>query len=397
MIEKRRVASRPTVGGKAFVQTKSNKPGFAVVGPFNPYKPGTYSVAFRIVPDGDPVEGDGFCGWADIVSAAPKTVLEKTNLFADRLRRDNGQVLLTFTLPRAARVRFRVYSEGALPMKIGPDPVVSSISTNGYSPILHPSVQVNNALFTKYFPRFRVMHENGIDIAIGERIVATCRGMSFYICSPDACQLAQGILYGNMYNFLSNRKALVVDVGMNIGLTALYLARDPGIAEVHGFEPFRVPFDRAIDNFALNPELSKKITPVNIGLGASNERLTVLADPEKTIGQSIQGFPTGKPEIITIRNAAEVFQELLSRAEKHGLEVVAKIDCEGSEFPIFESLTKSGVLPRIRAIMTEWHKKGSPDRSRKNIIAPLIGNNFMIFDRTKANQASGMLYAVRTA
>jgi FkbM family methyltransferase len=394
---KRRTGLLSSVDGERFIQAERGEPGFVLLGPFKPYRAGSYSVTFNITPQSDEVGADGYCGWVDVADNGTRTrIIEKTNLFAERLRRERGQVMLPFNLDRPARLRFRVYSSGTVPLKVSTDTKVSPDSDNRYLPILPPEVQPPNKFFKSNFSRLRSVYENGVELGLGERIVARCGGLSFYICTADACQLVNGIFFGNMYNFSSMRNVLAIDIGMNIGLTSLYMAQDPRVVEVHAFEPFRVPFDRAIDNFGLNPALAPKITPINVGLGDANQTLHVRSDPERTIGRSIKGLLTGTPETITVRNTAEVFPGLIAKAKANGCDVVTKIDCEGSEFAIFDALKEARLLHEIRAFMVEWHKKGSKDGSQSDIVAPLIANNFMIFDRTNPNKASGMLYAVRT-
>jgi FkbM family methyltransferase len=168
---------------------------------------------------------------------------------------------------------------------------------------------------------------------------------------------------------------------------------------VHGFEPFHKPFARALENFSLNPELAKKIIPSNTGLSSTDQELSVLSSAHRhELSTSIRGQQTGNPETITIQNATEIFAGLISRAKSNGWEVITKLDCEGSEFAIIESLAAAGLLKDIRVLMVEWHKWWSSDKSQRDIVAPLIEDNFVIFDHTvPADPYAGMLYAVRTS
>jgi hypothetical protein len=86
----------------------------------------------------------------------------------------------------------------------------------------------------------------------------------------------------------------------------------------------------------------------------------------------------------------------LADAEKEKKAVFLKIDCEGSEFAIMQSLERAGLLILIDAIMIEWHKWWSADLSQKDIIRSLLDAGFVVFDRTTpANVFAGMVYAVR--
>ena len=79
-----------------------------------------------------------------------------------------------------------------------------------------------------------------------------------------------------------------------------------------------------------------------------------------------------------------------------GLEIVVKMDCEGSEFPIFEDLEVRGLIGKIRIFMIEWHKWWSHDKTGFDLVRPLLANGFDILDQTNvANPHAGMIYAIR--
>jgi hypothetical protein len=74
-----------------------------------------------------------------------------------------------------------------------------------------------------------------------------------------------------------------------------------------------------------------------------------------------------------------------------------KVDCEGSEFPIFESLERSGLLKSIRAMAIEWHRTWEHDKNQDQLLDPLMRNGFVVFDRTQASDLfAGQFWAVRT-
>jgi hypothetical protein len=74
------------------------------------------------------------------------------------------------------------------------------------------------------------------------------------------------------------------------------------------------------------------------------------------------------------------------------------MDCEGSEFAIFEALDGEGLLPEIRIFMIEWHKWWSAEKNQQDITARLLKNGFDVLDHTNPfNPMVGDLYAIRTA
>ena len=87
---------------------------------------------------------------------------------------------------------------------------------------------------------------------------------------------------------------------------------------------------------------------------------------------------------------------LVLDAKRSGFGVVVKVDCEGSEFPIFEALDRDELFDDIDAFIIEWHKWWSKEKTQHDLIKPLVKANYFVFDQTKVeNPHAGMLLAVR--
>jgi FkbM family methyltransferase len=215
--------------------------------------------------------------------------------------------------------------------------------------------------------------------------------------SKEDFQLIGEIFEVNEYNIYSGKEKLIVDIGMNIGLTSLFMANMPSVREVHSFEPFDTPYQRALKNFALNPHIAWKIKANRYGLSDKNTQSSVLISQDATIGTSVRGISSGIAETIEVRNAADVIRSLSAKAEAENLDLIVKIDCEGSEFPIFEVLEKEQLLKKIDATVIEWHKWWSAEKTQQDLIRPLLDAKFIVIDRTApTNPHAGLLYAVRT-
>jgi FkbM family methyltransferase len=241
------------------------------------------------------------------------------------------------------------------------------------------------------------MYENGASVRVSVNgTIASYLGISFYMRSIEDFQIANEVFVFNEYNFQTERDCIAVDVGMNVGLTSLFLANLPTVTEVYSFEPFAAPYRRALENFDLNPRLSPKIKAYNYGFGADDQLLTVYSDENSTIGTSVKGLSAGRPEEITIRDASTELRKIINRAKHHNLDVVVKIDCEGSEFAIFDRLDKHDLIKEARVFLIEWHKWWSADKTQREIVSCLTKNDFIVFDRTVPTLISGQLYAIRT-
>ena len=136
---------------------------------------------------------------------------------------------------------------------------------------------------------------------------------------------------------------------------------------------------------------------MNFGLSDREEELDVKISLEGTIGTSIRGYESGEPERIRIRDAAAEIGPRIEDAAKEGFGVVMKIDCEGSEFAIFDSLIRSRLLPKIDAFAIEWHKWWSREKTQADLLAPLIKAGFFVIDRSRPeDEFGGLLLAVRS-
>jgi FkbM family methyltransferase len=192
-------------------------------------------------------------------------------------------------------------------------------------------------------------------------------------------------------------ECVAVDIGMNVGVASLALARSPRIVSVLSFEPFQAPFRRALSNFESNPELARKISPMNVGLSDRDQVLEVMSQEISTIGVSIRGAGTGQKEQIAVRDAGRELRNHITAARIDGKGVVLKVDCEGSEFAIIESFQREELLQHIDVMMIEWHKWWSKEKTQADLIAPLLEAGFFVFDRTNpGNPYAGLLLAVRS-
>ena len=386
------------IGETVWIETSKGDAGCVVYGPYQILSMGTYTVEFEIV-TGDNIVDDSVCCIVDVVRDL-KTVVEKSISGSD-LVTSNGKLSIPFDVHSEGRFEFRVHATGAAALTVRNDRPVKLITqlVHDFSPILPPGESTGNEFFATNFGTFNHFHANGIRFHVSDQeVVATYLGISFVVQSKEDFQLIWEIFEINEYNIYSGREKLIVDIGMNIGLTSLFMANMPSVREVHSFEPFDRPYQRALRNFELNPHIAQKIKANHYGLSDKNDHSSVLVSQDATIGTSVRGVSSGVAETIEVRNAAEVIRSLAAKAEAENLDLIVKIDCEGSEFAIFEVLEKEQLLKKIDATVIEWHKWWSAEKTQQDLIRPLLDAKFIVIDRTvPADPYAGLLYAVRTA
>ena len=194
------------------------------------------------------------------------------------------------------------------------------------------------------------------------------RSDEFYICGNGLCftinnlGLAGEVILGREYEFdTGGFDWVVIDIGLNVGLTSLYLARKPEIKKIYSFEPYPT-FDKAILNMGLNPELAQKIEAYHFGLSDIDVARNLPYDPKLSGCQSsisekqnrLFGYSDQSAKI-ELRRASDVLAPIFADAGDSGRKVMIKIDCEGAEREIIPDLSAAGLLRRTGAIVMEYH------------------------------------------
>ena len=178
--------------------------------------------------------------------------------------------------------------------------------------------------------------------------------------------------------------SVIVDIGGNVGAFALYAVAWNENAKIFCFEPNPQVFPL----LELNTQSCKNISRYFFGLGNNNETITLYQNPYNTGASSTSYIhPESTKVDIHIKNAIEQFEGIgLKKVD------VLKIDTEGAEVAILESLQK--YLSNIKIIMLEYHSLEdraklldilcdftlySPERLLSNGVGTIkcINNNFL--------------------
>jgi FkbM family methyltransferase len=231
-----------------------------------------------------------------------------------------------------------------------------------------------------------------------EELIIDIDEVKLIIETGQELDIAYEIFLLGVYNFIYKKPCIAIDIGMNTGFASLFFAHRPNVKAVYGYEPFKVTYDQALRNFALNPELAEKIKAFDYGVGARDETIAVEYDYKVKGSVGVAGIderfkPTDSSAIareeLVIKPFTQVFQGITT--DYPDIDIVAKIDCEGSEYEILDALAENGQLSQIKIIMMEWHKKG-PASLEKH----LEEAGFIIFSRLPRSTNVGTLYAIRS-
>lgn len=201
----------------------------------------------------------------------------------------------------------------------------------------------------------------------------------------------------------TKKDIVVIDIGMNIGVAALFFAAKQNVKKVYGFEPFLPTYQKALDNFRVNSdEIQKKISSFQFALGNHEETkycgysekvsssLSVLGESEK-IKEELNN---SQKERIAIKDAGKILQPILNSHRNDY--VVLKIDCEGSEYDIFESIDRYRLLDEVDAVLMEWHELLEGDAGKhKQLERMMTDYHFSYVINGPVGAEIGMLYALK--
>lgn len=156
------------------------------------------------------------------------------------------------------------------------------------------------------------------------------------------------------YRWLDVRGKDVLDIGGAIGDSAIYFALR-GARHVFTLEPYPYTFKLLSENVELN-NLKQKITPIRAA-GGRDGTVAIAGDPADVLRSEITDHP-GEAQAPTY--------SLASLVQRNGLvDAVAKIDCEGGEYPLVLDAEKQA-LRAFRQYMIEYHQglSGLPEKLR---------------------------------
>ena len=214
----------------------------------------------------------------------------------------------------------------------------------------------NNIQFLSYSP-----HENKILLKTKEGIILGTNNRFYTIKEVigfDVYSVPQ------LYQF---DDFVVFDVGMNRAYASLRFAEFDNCSQVFGFEIDEDTYNKAVYNINLNPILSKKIKPYNIGLSNKDEEVELYyldgADGVNTVEHDLvdiqydfkESEDEVKSKIVKVKKTTDVINEIIEN-ENISSKIVLKIDVEGSEYNIIDDLIESGLIYKMDLIIGEGHK-----------------------------------------
>ena len=387
-------------------------PGLAeglVYGPYVSLPAGSYSVYWKFeLPNTSKVGAAGKPAVRlDVTQDAGKVILSEKTLILTDIAKTNGVARIVFSVPPggAQKIAFRAFSLGNEEFSISLKRQVRNelqevvFADNGLFEFVEdgPIDPAVAEFIARNLVNLSQVQQWGAKLTVSrEGVCASLKGLSVLLRNKEDFQIFGEVFVLNSYDAEMLGNFVVADVGMNVGFASIKFASLKGVTEVHAFEPFKAPFTRALENFALNSKISGKIFPNNFGLYNTNSQNRVGYDENHTIGTSVRGSGTSQEVTIELREASSILRKIITQAKAQGQRFLLKLDCEGSEFPIIENLDNHNLLKDIDVILMEWHKWWDPTKTQRSLIEPLLKNQFLILDRTRDQDPhAGFIIATR--
>jgi FkbM family methyltransferase len=238
-------------------------------------------------------------------------------------------------------VFFKVKIIGNFELKLRDGRTVAIKNRDEYAKVFPPLI------FDYKFQMFIKSHPQ-LHVKINDHTVNIGRATLGYSTSEDLTNLMvliREVFLEKAYSWLDFKNKTVVDVGANIGDTAVYFALN-GAKKVYSLEPYPYSFDLLKRNLDMNNITSRKVVPINAGIGAKDGSVVIERTYKNTGSDDMKKFKRGK-EIPII-----CFETLLKTYNLD--DAVLKMDCEGGEYPsIFHSSKET--LRKFSRIQMEYH------------------------------------------
>ena len=219
------------------------------------------------------------------------------------------------------------------------------------------------------------------------RITFRGKDVAFKYPASDNLQVAIGdILGGHEYpilNFPDYQPKVVVDIGANVGATALYFYSAWPEADFHCYEPARDCYTCLAGNVAD----FGNIHTYPYGLYDSNREVTLFHGFEQPAQNSVVAYAGTTEQSETIKLVA-ADEEMTSR----GIDEISvlKLDTEGCEVAILKNLGKR--LGKIDLLYIEYHSEDD----RREIDAILATDFLLLWGKAERIHTGLGLYISRT-
>ena len=188
--------------------------------------------------------------------------------------------------------------------------------------------------------------------------------------------------YGDLRN-----NAIVIDIGANIGVYAIYATTKLKNVKVFAFEPAPKEFATLVCNIKSN-HLEEKIIASAAAVTGKDETRTLFLNggPHNSFYDHWKDVEGTQVQCLSL---ASVFEK--NKIERCDM---LKMDCEGSEFEILQSIPDN-IFKKIDAIRMEYHCPPDAPMTPDELVTFLEQKGYRIIKRETAVDDRGIIWAER--
>ena len=206
-------------------------------------------------------------------------------------------------------------------------------------------------------------------VDLPKKLIVTPSGIRFDLDSVNPVIFAETFIHDVHFQGYDLRERIVIDVGANVGDTALYYASRG--ARVMAYEPDPENYRRLEQNLALNPQYAPRIIPHRVAVGERGE-VTFHAGLGGASGLHATGGQT-------IRLPSRSLADLINEIEP-ARAYLLKADCKGCE----ETLVTQAELAQFDHVRIEYDR-ARPSPYPESLEAALRSHGFQWIRRFKHN------------
>ena len=204
----------------------------------------------------------------------------------------------------------------------------------------------------------------------------------FKFLNKEVTLIFESFLFGDYEHIPYSEGDSLIDIGANVGDTAIYFANKG--YEVIAFEPLPHIYNIAIKNISLNPSVKEKIIFVNKAVSCQNGVITINFNENDTAGASEYTIANQQVTVETI-TINDIIEEYGIRPN------ILKIDCEGCE----ANIIKYSDLSMFEQIIMEYHTNNT-GVDENILIDCLVNQGFELKSQVKfKKKGMGIIYMVK--
>ena len=183
--------------------------------------------------------------------------------------------------------------------------------------------------------------------------------------------------------FNINNEDIVIDIGAHIGLFSLFVSQYCKNGKIFSYYPIEKNFRILKENIELNK--IKNIIHFNSAVSNQSNKLKIFIDSD----DSAHSIFESDRDFIEVNSTT--IKSIFDENEIKNCNLL-KLDCEGAEYQIIESIPKEYFL-KIDKMIIEYHKANENPKLYKKLIQNLKDNSFKI-KIEKISDGMGMIYAL---